>query len=154
MANYFTLIGRPLGTATDGPAPYEAIFGDYNRSFAVDERDDKRDSGEYAGLRVIKTGDKQADIDAAIDKLNGVTRATPKLRDSDAIAREDKEIGEAVAAARLRVAEAVASDGLLDGASVEARKAGYATDTMLHKVYVSVMMHELKERGLLRSTRC
>jgi hypothetical protein len=46
-------------------------FGDYDREVVESERDDYRSRDFKArDLKIISTGDKQSDIDAAIMKLN------------------------------------------------------------------------------------
>lgn len=47
-------------------------FGDYCRETVEDEMESYLDSGEYKknSLRIIRTSDKQADIDSAVARLN------------------------------------------------------------------------------------
>ena len=62
---YFTLAVR-----TDGK--WSAQFGDYDRATVQDELTDYRDHDMKAkDLRIVISGDRQSDIDAAIAKLNG-----------------------------------------------------------------------------------
>lgn len=61
--SYFTLAGF------DGEQ-WGVVFGDYDKETVEDERDDVRDAGEYRKLRILRTGDKQTDIQSAIDHLN------------------------------------------------------------------------------------
>ena len=60
---YYTLIGKE---ETNGN--YQLIFGDYDKQTVLDEKLDMVD--EYKSLRIIKTSDKQTDINEAIDLLN------------------------------------------------------------------------------------
>lgn len=65
---YHTLLVR------DGAGePWEIYFGDYTRSTVNYERDDVIYSEQYKrkDTVIITTGDAQADIDAAVRKLNG-----------------------------------------------------------------------------------
>tara|TARA_R110002020_G_scaffold288522_1_gene503951 strand:+ start:240 stop:746 length:507 start_codon:yes stop_codon:yes gene_type:complete len=60
MKTYYTLIG----VSTTNPrrhedCEYEIIFGDYDREVVEDEKDDSHD---YRRLKIITTGDGQADI--------------------------------------------------------------------------------------------
>lgn len=63
MKYYYTLIGKE---ETNGD--YQLIFGDYKKSIVLDEKLCMVD--EYKSMRIIKTSDRQADIDDAIDLLN------------------------------------------------------------------------------------
>lgn len=64
--HYFTLAVRYDGR-------WCPEFGDYKRAVIVSERDDFREHKIKAkDLKIIKTGDRAADISAAIAKLNGV----------------------------------------------------------------------------------
>lgn len=65
--SYYTLVGRDVDTGIWG-----IVFGDYSRSVVVEERDDYRHySDDYSALKILKTGDTQAEVDAAVAKLNG-----------------------------------------------------------------------------------
>lgn len=72
---YFTLISRTVITNGDGSKSYHWCpeFGDYDKAVVEDEERDFRDHHEHGGIktRIIRTGDKQADIDAAVAKLTG-----------------------------------------------------------------------------------
>ncbi|MBT1154408.1 hypothetical protein J1C56_02260 [Aminobacter anthyllidis] len=63
---YHTLLAR------DGRnAPWKIEFGDYSRATVEAERRYYRDQGyKAASLKIITTGDTQAEINAAVDKLN------------------------------------------------------------------------------------
>ena len=64
---YYTLCTREDGV-------WAPQFGDYSREVVEQERDDYRDSSHQTykarDLRIITSGDKQADINAAVAKLN------------------------------------------------------------------------------------
>lgn len=66
---YYTLAERQ----PDGP--WSPQFGDYDKEAVEAERADMLYSGagrlRGKDLKIIKTGDRQADIDAAVAKLNG-----------------------------------------------------------------------------------
>lgn len=66
---YFTLAER----TPDGP--WGPQFGDYDKEVVEDERRDMLYSGagrlRGKDLRIVRSGDTQAEIDAAIAKLNG-----------------------------------------------------------------------------------
>ena len=60
-----------LATNEDG-AGWAIHAGDYDRDAILDEQDDFCDGGIPRRLtKILRTGDAQADIDAAIAKLNG-----------------------------------------------------------------------------------
>lgn len=64
MATYYTLAVREDGVW--GPD-----FGDYDRDTVVDEKLDYQDRGYSArDLKIIRTGDTQADVDARIAAMN------------------------------------------------------------------------------------
>jgi hypothetical protein len=64
MATYYTLAVREDGVW--GPQ-----FGDYDRETVVDEKIDYQDHGySVRDLKIIRTGDTQADIDARIAAMN------------------------------------------------------------------------------------
>ena len=65
---YYILIGYNIATQQ-----YELIFGDYDRETVEDERRDILDgyrADDYKYLRVRRTSDDQAAINAAVDTLN------------------------------------------------------------------------------------
>lgn len=64
---YYSLLRR------DGhDAPWGIEFGDYERKTVSDEMDEYRENGEtLANLRIIKTADDQASINAKVAELNG-----------------------------------------------------------------------------------
>lgn len=66
---YFTLVER----APDGP--WSPQFGDYDKECVEDERRDMLHSAagriRSKDLKIIRSGARQADIAAAIAKLNG-----------------------------------------------------------------------------------
>lgn len=46
-------------------------FGDYDREVVADEKDDLQECyGSACKMKIIRTGDSQAEIDAAVSKLN------------------------------------------------------------------------------------
>ena len=51
---------------------YAIEFGDYDRDCVKEERDDMIAAHDYSGakFRIIKTGDRQADIDAVVATFN------------------------------------------------------------------------------------
>jgi len=64
---YFTLV------SIDGSpnCPWAIEFGDYDHDTVWDEYLDMRDRGwKRSELKILTTGDKQADIDAAVALLN------------------------------------------------------------------------------------
>ena len=65
---YYTLLTR------DGVCdPWAITFGDYSKEVVEQELSDMRDSDltmKRDNAKIIKTGDKQADIVAAVAKLN------------------------------------------------------------------------------------
>lgn len=64
MATYYTLAVRENGT-------WGAQFGDYDRETVAEEKIDYADHGYLArDLKIIRTGDNQTDIDAAIAAMN------------------------------------------------------------------------------------
>lgn len=71
MRQYYTLVER----STSGV--WSPQFGDFDRKLVELERQDYIDSGEIKGknLKIITSGDTQAEIDAAVDKLN--TKVSP-----------------------------------------------------------------------------
>lgn len=63
---YYTLV-----TLDDNDGYWKPQFGDYNRETVEYERDDYKDNGYSSReLKIIRTGDKQADINEAVTKLN------------------------------------------------------------------------------------
>lgn len=63
---YFIMAARLSATS-----PWGVAFGSYVRSECDDERQDLRDHGERASnIRIIRLGDTNAEIDAAIAQLN------------------------------------------------------------------------------------
>jgi hypothetical protein len=63
---YHTLLSRDARTGR-----WCIEFGDYDRSTVEDELEDYLDHGYRRNqLRIIKTGDHQQDINAAVDALN------------------------------------------------------------------------------------
>jgi hypothetical protein len=63
---YYTLLTRDNATA-----PWQIAFGDYSRKVVELEWDDMvRRPERRRNLRIIATGETQADIDAAVLKLN------------------------------------------------------------------------------------
>lgn len=64
---YFTLVGQPAG------GKFEIIFGDFDRDTVKDELQSMKADADkyYKVLKVLKTKDDQASIDAAVAKLNG-----------------------------------------------------------------------------------
>jgi ACT domain-containing protein len=64
---YFT-----LAELIDGQ--WRAQFGDYDRAVVQDELQDMRDNDSKARLRIVSSGDKQADIEQALAKLNEAYR--------------------------------------------------------------------------------
>lgn len=69
MKTYYSLVER-RANGQWGPQ-----FGDYDKEAVEAERRDMLYSGagrlRGKDLKIIKTGDRQADIDAAVAKLNG-----------------------------------------------------------------------------------
>jgi hypothetical protein len=66
MKTYYTLV-----TNEDG-AGWAPQFGDYDREVVEAEQDDYCDGGiPRRCTRIIKSGDRQADIQAKVDELNG-----------------------------------------------------------------------------------
>jgi hypothetical protein len=65
MKNYYTLAVRDAGL-------WSPQFGDYHRSVVVEERTYMVDSEECTDCdcKIVRSGDAQADIDAAIAALN------------------------------------------------------------------------------------
>lgn len=65
--SYYTLLVRE--SERD---PWAIHFGDYDRDTVEDERYIERHAGDYAAIniRIITTGDTQAEIDAEVDRLN------------------------------------------------------------------------------------
>ena len=64
MATYYTLAIREGGI-------WGAQFGDYDRDTVVDEKIEYQDHGYLArDLKIIRTGNNQADIDARIAAMN------------------------------------------------------------------------------------
>jgi hypothetical protein len=65
---YHTLL---LNEAPQGEGPQWAIqFGDYDRDNVEYERDEYLRDHPAKSLKIVTTGDKQADINAAVAKLN------------------------------------------------------------------------------------
>jgi hypothetical protein len=63
---YFSLLERD-----SAESPWAVQFGDYDRETVESERDEMIDRGiKRRNLRIIETGSKQADIFAAVAKLN------------------------------------------------------------------------------------
>ena len=60
---YFSLIGQ-----FDAASPFEVIFGDYCKDVVVEEQIDVHE--EWENLFIIKTGDKQEDIEDRLTALN------------------------------------------------------------------------------------
>lgn len=65
MKQYHTLLAREHGR-------WAIQFGDFDRATVIAERDDYKDAGTYLlrEMKVITTGPRQAEIDAAVAKLN------------------------------------------------------------------------------------
>jgi hypothetical protein len=71
---YYTLVSRNWASQYDSTWAIE--FGDYDRSVVQAERDDYRDHGCKArNLRIISSGDSQAEINAAVAALNAEARS-------------------------------------------------------------------------------
>lgn len=64
---YHTLL---LNSGTTGEPLWGVEFGDYDRQCVQDELEEYRRDYPAKALRIIATGDKQADIEAALAKLN------------------------------------------------------------------------------------
>jgi len=63
---YFTLLTRD-----DGNDNWRIEFGDYSSSTVEDERIDQRDHEiKCSNLKIIRTNNRQADINAAVAALN------------------------------------------------------------------------------------
>lgn len=62
---YFSLLSK-----VDGK--WSVQFGDYDRSVVEDEKSDLLDSEEGIKLKIVKTDDSQAAIEAKLASLNGV----------------------------------------------------------------------------------
>lgn len=61
---YFSLLERDDGV-------WRIEFGAYDRDDVEAEREDRKDHGvKISNLKIISTGAKQVDIDAAVAKLN------------------------------------------------------------------------------------
>lgn len=45
-------------------------FGDYDKECAIEEMEYLKDSGQYHQIKIIRTGDNQASIDAEVRRLN------------------------------------------------------------------------------------
>lgn len=67
-SKYYTLLIR------EPDSNWTIHFGDYSRRVVVQERIDIADEGWPRGtlFKIIMTLDRQADIDAKVDELNGV----------------------------------------------------------------------------------
>lgn len=67
--NYYTLLVRDSSSE-----PWQIHFGDYVRSVVHDEARDLKLEGYYKmkNMLLISTGDKQANIQARVNQLNGV----------------------------------------------------------------------------------
>lgn len=77
---YYTLLER----SKDGLL-WSPQFGDYDRAVVAQEGDDRRDGSDWVEgtkLKIIATGDKQSDIDAAIAGLNAV-RVFRSIKDAN-----------------------------------------------------------------------
>lgn len=54
-----------------GAGNWQIHFGDYDKEVVKQELEDEHDSGTFKkNLKIITTGPKQADIDAAVAELN------------------------------------------------------------------------------------
>ncbi len=62
---YFTLLVREDG------GPWGIHFGDYDREVVEQERIDGLDYYHKRNMTIIKTGERQTEIDAAVTALNG-----------------------------------------------------------------------------------
>lgn len=60
---YWTLLTRDDGR-------WSPQFGDYQRSLVESEKSDYRGEYRLGDLQIICTGDRQCDIDAAVQRLN------------------------------------------------------------------------------------
>lgn len=72
MQKYFTLFVYEQNTQMHGK--WVNHFGDYNKSVVQEEMENLHygwDSIKKKNMRIVKTSDDQADIDAALNKLNG-----------------------------------------------------------------------------------
>lgn len=69
---YYTLLSK--GNEVHHNGEWVIEFGDYDRETVEAERDEQRDAAkarqERVSFKIITTGDKQADINAAVAKLN------------------------------------------------------------------------------------
>lgn len=71
---YFSLL--QFEPDLDGPGSWGVQFGDYDRQTVEDELDDYAHSGiKRKNLRIIRTGDKQADIEAKVAEINRLVAA-------------------------------------------------------------------------------
>jgi len=70
MARTYYVLAEKHGIAF---GVWAVAFGDYDKDCVAFERDEMHESAgvPYSSLNIIRTTDKQADIDAAIDALNG-----------------------------------------------------------------------------------
>ena len=76
MRKYYTLIVKEPGEE------WSPQFGDYDRGVVADEGDGMKSSAIWdrkAKMKIICTGDKQADIDAEIARLNYEPKVTPEM---------------------------------------------------------------------------
>lgn len=70
MKYYFTLVVRTPGQL------WTLEFGDYDRNVVTQEVDDTRANWpKGTKMKVIRTGGKQSDISAAVDRLNETVKS-------------------------------------------------------------------------------
>lgn len=75
---YYTLIVRHSAAPFEEPPRWGIEFGDYYRPVVKEEMESFHYSYSHPkrDLKIIKTGDKQSEIQAAIDQLNAQESAT------------------------------------------------------------------------------
>jgi hypothetical protein len=72
MKNYYTLIAIEKGLIQRGEIEsYSILFGDYDKAVVEEEKSDNQYYGmEYKAYKIIKTSDKQKDIETKLKELN------------------------------------------------------------------------------------
>lgn len=67
---YYTLVTRDWNDGAKAMGPWTPQFGDYDREVVQDEREEYLNEYAASDLKIVTSGDTQAEIDERIAKLN------------------------------------------------------------------------------------
>lgn len=69
--NYYTVVVRDTREAD-----WEIHFGDYDRSVALQEKDDVLENDTFGYAKLISSDDNQVSINAEVARINALTRSS------------------------------------------------------------------------------